>query len=736
MMSKKRFLSCSLLISHCLCLQLLRADEESISDISEAKKVPEICEEYLLSKTEDEDQLHVEELILNKSEEEKLPAICEEQAITKNEDELQPKLDDSLLGQDEKIKFDKQSILLEQNTESTCGKGPRPYYVTLRHIEGNGVGYNQGYTTLEGFFRTPNPDIWVPFLDVRYHFFNNGKPALNTGLGLRYLTTSRVWGINGYYDYRKTNHQHYNQISMGLESLGKIWDFRINGYLPVGKKTSGLFDTRFDEFKNHFLYIRQKKEFAMKGANAEVGAHVNRYKNAPLYFAMGPYYLEGQGKVAWGGEARAAADLFGCLRLEASTSYDNVFKWIGQGQVSLVIPFGAKKQIPPKKGSSCKEQLTIAQRAIQRVDRYEIIPVDRKHKKSVAIDPLTGQPYFFWFVNNLSHSDGTFESPFPMLVQAQNVSSPNDVIYVYPGDGTTTGMESGIILKENQKLFGAGIDQQLQTTAGMITIPALASGYPKITTSSGSTIITCANNNELSGLHVILPLFSTGIGATNFNNINIHNNILDVAEFCTGVDLLSASGQISFLNNQVNILDGVATGVNISINSTNTLSFIENNVFTGNNTLGFVTGISFSVNANFNEARIFNNQFVQMSEGSLNAHFSGTNATVIAIGNQFSANAVSNSGDMQFLISSGSSPTLDLESNIWKNSVSLSTPAIFVQTTGAGNSACVNLISNSSDTNPGFTFDTTSGGSITADVLNNIGTVTGTYTPGVCPVSN
>ena len=83
-----------------------------------------------------------------------------------------------------------------------------------------------------------------------------------------------------------------------------------------------------------------------------------------------------------------------------------------------------KKKSGPKKDARVKNKLIIAERAIQRVDRYEIIPVDRKYKNSVAIDPLTGQPYFFWFVNNLSHSDGTFESPFPMLVQAQNASSP------------------------------------------------------------------------------------------------------------------------------------------------------------------------------------------------------------------------------------------------------------------------------------------------------------------------
>ena len=109
--------------------------------------------------------------------------------------------------------------------------------VTARHIDPGGIGYNQGYTTLEGFFPLYNGwDSWVLFLDARAHIFNNGRPACNAGLGTRYLTQSRAWGLNAYYDYRKTNRQHYNQVGAGLESLGRVWDFRFNGYRCVGRK--------------------------------------------------------------------------------------------------------------------------------------------------------------------------------------------------------------------------------------------------------------------------------------------------------------------------------------------------------------------------------------------------------------------------------------------------------------------------------------------------------------------
>ncbi len=105
------------------------------------------------------------------------------------------------------------------NQPTYHSQADRPHRITVRHIEPQGIGYNQGYTTLEGFFSLYNGSCdWVPFLDVRAHIFNNGKPAINAGLGTRYLTNRRVWGINSYYDYRNTNRQHYNQVAMGLES--------------------------------------------------------------------------------------------------------------------------------------------------------------------------------------------------------------------------------------------------------------------------------------------------------------------------------------------------------------------------------------------------------------------------------------------------------------------------------------------------------------------------------------
>src|SRR5579863_10638411 len=246
-----------------------------------------------------------------------------------------------------------------ENCCQNCCKGPQHMRAHVRYTTPKGIGYNTGYATVEGFF-APSINTWLPFVDLRGHVFDDGKFAANAGLGLRYLSTSRVWGVNAYYDYRNTKHRHYNQVAAGLESLGTIWDFRINGYLPVGKTHSHFFHNRFSHFKGHQLILRSSQDFAMKGVNAEAGIHVDHYKNAPLYFAAGPYYLTGSGKSTWGGQFRASIDLFHrYLRVEGNTSYDHFFKWIGQGQVSVNIPFGGRSYVTRRGCNSCAKELAL-----------------------------------------------------------------------------------------------------------------------------------------------------------------------------------------------------------------------------------------------------------------------------------------------------------------------------------------------------------------------------------------
>ncbi len=656
-----------------------------------------------------------------------------------------------------------------------CGKTPRTMRVSARHIEGNGVGYSHGYTSVDGFFAFIDPAdaYWIPFLDTRVHVFNNGRPAVNAGVGVRYLGSQRVWGLNAYYDYRNTHHHNYNQASLGLETLGELWDLRLNGYLPVGRGKSSFSHPQFDHFEGHHLIVRRKREFALKSANAEVGFHVDTMKKMPFYFAGGPYYLVGQGKQAWGFEARATVDIIENVRLEANTSYDRIFRGIAQGQISLIFPFGPKKDVKHRK-NKCHKELALWTRSLQRVDRNEIIPLSKHHRESVAIDPVTDEPYFFWFVDNTSHSNGTFKSPFNTLIAAQDSSHPRDIIYVFSGDGTYSGMNQGIILQNNQKLLGSGNSYRFLTTHGTVTVPALTHSQPIITNSLDSIVI-CANNNEIAGMHISTNNF-TGISCDNTSNVFIHDNQID-ANQSAGIFIQDASGVFTIQNNILNVLEN-SNGILVSSAFDGTMN-VNNNVFQYD-----VSGDNFGIHlipttASASNYVFYNNQFIAPLASPSTGFEFGQNGSpipdfnsLIISGNLFlglgsnggggkpiggfgfgglgrvtiSNNLFSNVGPgvqnpipttVLLRIQADGNLIFNLANNRWESSQDIFSSSLNVFNNDVSSSACVVLKNNQSDVDSGTTaynLDNSAGGVMTTDVSGNVGTVTETNTtPGTCP---
>lgn len=485
---------------------------------------------------------------------------------------------------------------------STCGLSARPDRLSLRHIEGNGIGYQKGYSTLELFLAPrQNESSIIPFLDLRGHVFNDGKYAANAGIGCRYLSGERIWGINAFYDFRQARRSYFQQGGIGLEALGVRWDFRANGYLPFGAKKTPYFDFKettqfsFSSLTGNQINLQEtvvkkkKRQFAMKGADAEAAFHITKSKKADLYAAIGPYYFHGSfGKHAFGAKARLGVRAFDIVTLEGNTSYDNFFHTIVQGTVGLTLPFGKRASLTKKQNQGCLTPSLLSERLYQPIQREEIIVAGKHRKKEVfesiftAIDPATGQPYSIIYVNNTNPNagNGTFEDPFQTLLLAQGASAPGNIIYVFQGDGTTSGMNQGFVMKNNQQLLGSGIPHPIITPVGMITIPALTPGFPMLT-SSGTTI-TLANNDLISGLNIAAP--NTGISGQSFTNASIVNNVIsNIGD--DGILIVDVSGVFTIENNTISNV--AAVGINLSngfINSTDSQIFITNNQFINNST--------------------------------------------------------------------------------------------------------------------------------------------------------
>lgn len=556
----------------------------------------------------------------------------------------------------EPVKNNKRYVKSSTQQEEYC-QGPQPMRGTVRYTSPKGIGYNHGYSTLE-FFLTPYKICnrsWLPFIDLRGHVFDNGRFAANAGIGLRYISNKRVWGGNVYYDYRDTSKQHYNQIALGLESLGKLFDYRINGYLPVGWKQSHRYSSSFNSFQGHTMLIQSKYDFALGTVNAEVGAHVNSLKKVPLYFAAGPYYMSGKGATTWGGCLRASIEFFSqYVRIEGNVAYDHFFKWTGQGQISINIPFGGKCKVKRKENQSCAQTTVLSYRAMQPVERNEIIPVGKQNIISPAINPATGQPYYFVFVNNTSSSSGTYESPYHSLIQAQNNSSQGDIIYVFPGNGTTTGMDSGIFLKANQKFWGSGINHSLATTQGDILIPAQTSLSPRITNINIDTdgnAITLATHNSISGFTIASAynnaIYGTDSQSLDVSSCSIENSTVFAINTTFPGEASVSITDMQFLNN--------TNGVFLTLNGTSNV-VCKGNTFEGQTSVSRLP-LEIAASNNSVDIHVENNLFNNNTTGSL--HFSPNNvisANVFFLNNRVTNNesgALGNLGSSITITSTG-----------------------------------------------------------------------------------
>ena len=221
-------------------------------------------------------------------------------------------------------------------------------------------------------------------------------------------------------------------------------------------------------------------------------------------------------------------------------------------------------------------------RLTQPVERNEIIPIQTLDTRFTAIDPLTGEPLFFVFVDNTSNSKGTFESPYPTMALAEANSKKGDVIYVFPGDGTSTGYDTGFLMKQRQLLQSSS----QPFVRGPVTIPpATPGGVRPILTNTAGDALTLAGKTQVSGF-TFSNASNDGINASSAGKYDVFNNII-TNNAMNGFESTSAprgakviSGN-QFIANNTSLSAGVAE-ILLAIEPGNNFDILENTINAGN----------------------------------------------------------------------------------------------------------------------------------------------------------
>lgn len=258
---------------------------------------------------------------------------------------------------------------------------PIPKRLTLSHNTGygenSGIYQGSSYTTFGVFLASDyTAGSFFPLIDLRANRFDNDSYAFNIGAGGRYILANNfceILGFNVYYDWRQGCLNEYNQLGLGLEILGRRWDFRANGYFPVGAKTYQLTCTY--QYDGGYEITNQRHEITTYGFNAEVGWLAIASKNFLFYTAAGPYYLTRNSRCfepIRGGRVRVRPQYKDYIALDASYAYDSNFNSVWELTFIIYLPL---YQITNQNERPCR--LTDRQ-IYQPIERFEIMPLGNR----------------------------------------------------------------------------------------------------------------------------------------------------------------------------------------------------------------------------------------------------------------------------------------------------------------------------------------------------------------------
>ncbi len=244
------------------------------------------------------------------------------------------------------------------------------------------------------------------------------------------------------------------------------------------------------------------------------------------------------------------------------------------GEVSL-DPGGTFTYLPPA--------------GIQGTDTFTYTVTDQGGSQAQGVVNLNIQS-MVWYVKNDAPPGGSgrSNSPFNTLAAAQSASAANSTIYVYRGDGTHSGQDAGISLKQGQRLIGAGValDVPVQLNSGPPVTTLLPAGEaPLLSNQSGIGVRADSGADiEIRGLNLSDTLEAVNIQVANANtsSVVIRDNTISGAG-TTGITVrASGSGTLNLdvRKNTLNV-SGAGFGLQNLAQGLLVLQFSENTVTAG-----------------------------------------------------------------------------------------------------------------------------------------------------------
>lgn len=460
-----------------------------------------------------------------------------------------------------------------------------------------GVGHNSsqggidGTSRLEGFIPlAQTAGQRITFLEGQFLLDNGGDVGSNILLGYRRydIGRNRIWGGYVGFDHQQTDENSFNQIGLGVESLGRTWDFRANAYLPIGDTRELTDETIFDSgfrnirgFQQHQLVLGRERsrqiisdyEAALGGFDAEIGARLAHWKTGDLRGYGGVYMYDAAGSDrTFGWRLRLNADPNRNVNLGVVLQNDEKF--------GTNLSFSAAFTFPGIRGRDrVQPSETVVARLGEPIARTPSIVIETQREIETQVErdvrplenPEEDRAYRFQHVTlGAIGGDGTFEKPFGTLQAAldNTRSDGNDIVYVDRGSNPEipafTIPDRVQVFSQAPAQFLAGLPfpgfPRTRVRLPFSTVPNYDDGilvrlplsgdrnFPRIQ-GGNADLVTMGDRTTLAGFQ-LLDAPGNGIAATNVTDVELRSNTITNAGE-RGIFLNNAAGSVIMFDNTV-----------------------------------------------------------------------------------------------------------------------------------------------------------------------------------------
>jgi trimeric autotransporter adhesin len=434
-------------------------------------------------------------------------------------------------------------------------------------------------------------------------FNSHGIWFAGVGAGYRQVVDKHIYG-----GYATINHltspynNHFFVANLGLELLGKEWDFRLNGYIPLtGSKRKIMAiigwaeDFGITQYVEYYKHTGTDKtatldgfESAGRGFDFAIARVIPKFEQAK--FSLGGYYFNAQDtKSITGVAAKLSYNVNKYTSFELTHTYDNYFR--NKTLAGIKITFGGYNDDEKKTFGAASRLLDPLEHGYNNT----IVPIAAQTNITINDRKIRYNNNLWWYDDNAATArkdstdtgDGTFEHPFKNFSLAnynivyanRNMGASSPVLFLKTGEYSLaefTGSDGSpytFQLPAGWSIYGRGANSLRAIGNDRPILRGSLEIYVPRGTSGGESII--------DSIRLLRPVGSNatnsiGMSLTNAGNITLRNVTI-------GASTSANSGYENGLETEgttINLYDtmiygashnGSATGI---VATTSTVNFI------------------------------------------------------------------------------------------------------------------------------------------------------------------